>query len=88
MSEQRPVGVAFGQRLAKLRTEHELTQEELANRSEMHRTAVANLENGTNVPRLDSVLKLAAALDLNPCQLIEDLPEWRLPSRAPGRFEA
>jgi DNA-binding XRE family transcriptional regulator len=87
VSDERLVGVAFGQRLAQLRTEHQLTQEELAYRSEMHRTAVANLEKGTNVPRLDTVLKLAAALDMNPCQLIEGLPEWKLPSRAHGRFE-
>lgn len=88
MSDERLVGVAFGQRLARLRTEHDLTQEELAYRSELHRTAVANLEKGANVPRLDTVLKLAAALSTPPCQLIEGLPEWKLPSRAAGRFEA
>lgn len=88
MSDERVVGVAFGQRLARLRTEQDLTQEELAYRSEVHRTAVANLEKGTNVPRLDTVLKLAAALNMKPCQLIEGLPEWQLPSRAPGHFEA
>jgi transcriptional regulator with XRE-family HTH domain len=88
VSDERLVGSVFGQRLARLRTEQELTQEELAYRSEVHRTAVANLEKGTNVPRLDTVLKLAAALEINPCQLIEGLPVWKPPARAPGRFEA
>ena len=87
VTDERRVAVAFGQRLAQLRTEQELAQEELADRAEVHRTAVANLERGTNVPRLDTVLKLASALGISPCQLIEGLPEWQPPRRAPGRFE-
>lgn len=82
------MGVAFGQRLARLRTEQGLTQEELAYRSEVHRTAIANLEKGVNVPRLDTLLKLAAALEVKPGQLIEGMPAWKPQARVPGRFEA
>lgn len=87
VTDERRVAVAFGQRLAQLRTEREMAQEELADRAEVHRTAVANIERGTNVPRLDTVLKLASALGIPPCQLIDGLPEWQPPRRAPGRFE-
>jgi ribosome-binding protein aMBF1 (putative translation factor) len=87
VNDERRVAIAFGERLAQLRTDQELAQEELADRAEVHRTAIANLERGTNIPRLDTVLKLASALGVAPCQLIEGLPNWQPPKRARGRFE-
>jgi DNA-binding XRE family transcriptional regulator len=82
------VSDAFGQRLAQLRTDKGLSQERVADLAAIHRTAISNLEKGSNLPRLDTLLKLAAALEVEPCHLIQGLPKWTPPSSSPGRFGA
>jgi transcriptional regulator with XRE-family HTH domain len=46
------------------RIELGLTQQELADRVGLHQESIARIENGGSVPRLDTVLKLAFALDM------------------------
>lgn len=87
MSDATPVGTAFGQRLAQLRTDKQLSQEALAHRADLHRTLISKLEKGTNVPRLDTVLKLAASLEIEPGQMIAELPVWTPQSTSPGVFK-
>lgn len=86
VSDATGVAAAFGQRLARLRTEKGLSQEQVADRACVHRTAVSNLEKGSHLPRLDTLIKLAAALEVDPCFLIQGLPGWTPPSTSPGRF--
>jgi DNA-binding XRE family transcriptional regulator len=86
VSDATRVSAAFGQRLAQLRTDKGLSQEQVADLAGVHRTAISNLEKGAHLPRLDTLLKLAAALAVEPCWLIRDLPAWTPASTSPGRF--
>lgn len=54
---------AFSQNLCRIRTERELSQEELAHLTEMHRTVISALERGRQEPRLGTLIKLSAALE-------------------------
>jgi transcriptional regulator with XRE-family HTH domain len=46
-----------------------LTQEQLAERSELHPTQIERLERGATLPHLDTLVKLAGALDVPPAEL-------------------
>lgn len=86
MSDATRVAADFGQRLARVRTDKGLSQEQVADLAGIHRTAISNLEQGSHLPRLDTLLKLAAALEVEACHLIHDLPQWTPPSTSPGHF--
>lgn len=62
----------FGENVRKYRVMRELSQEELANRAELHRTQITLIENGKRCPRLDTVYKLASALQVKPEKLLPD----------------
>jgi len=47
-----------------------LTQQELADRVGMNRTALSALERGLRLPRLDTILKLVAGLGAENCDLV------------------
>ncbi len=65
--------VAFGQRLRKLRTEHRLSQDALADRIEMRSTAIGRLERGSREPRLTTILRVARGLGVQPGALLDEL---------------
>jgi transcriptional regulator with XRE-family HTH domain len=71
----------FAARLQQLRTAAKMTQRELAERSGLHRVAIANLERGERHPTWETVLLLARALGIG-VELFADesLP---LPENAP-----
>jgi transcriptional regulator with XRE-family HTH domain len=77
------IGKVFGTRLAAARRKAKLTQEELGYLSAIHRTEIGKLERGTRTPRLDTVIKLAGAMNIEPCELIGDL-RWTPPSLDSG----
>ena len=56
----------FGARLRKLREDAGLTQAELAEQSDMIPNSLARLERGATQPSWATVLKLAAALGVEP----------------------
>jgi transcriptional regulator with XRE-family HTH domain len=58
----------LGTRLAAARTARGLTQADLARRCHLHQQQIAFWEQGLRLPRLDQILRLAAALDA-PLQL-------------------
>jgi len=55
----------FGQHLQHLRQEKNLTQEQLAELSTLHRTYIGDLENGRRNPSLITLIKISNALNLN-----------------------
>ena len=72
MKDLRP---AFGARLRALRTQAELSQEELADRASVHWTYLSDLERGRQSPTLDIVNRLARALQVTIAELFASLDE-------------
>lgn len=54
---------AFGERIAQERARRSLSQRELAELTGTTQSAVARLEGGSRAPRLDTLLRVANALD-------------------------
>ena len=54
-----------------------MTQELLAHRSGLHRTEIGKLENSERLPRLDTAVKLATALEVPLDQLVDGLRSAR-----------
>lgn len=77
----RAVALAFGQRLRRLRREHGASQDDLMQRTGIHRTAIGRFERGLSEPRLTTLLWLAAGVGVPPRDLVEELiplPELRM----------
>lgn len=75
----------FAANLKRLRQAAGLSQEELAFRSDIHRTHVSFIEGGHRLPRLDTLVKLAGALYVTPNDLLEGIA-WEPSFHRPGRF--
>lgn len=60
----------FGQRVRELRLVAELSQEELAERSGLHRTYVGGIERGERNVGVLNLLRLARALRVRPGDLL------------------
>jgi transcriptional regulator with XRE-family HTH domain len=71
-----PVALRFGILVAQKRRAAGLPQDELARLTGKHRTEISLLERGLGVPRLDTVILLAAGLEIEPDNLIEGI-RWR-----------
>ncbi len=78
------VAKAFGHKLLAAREKSGLTQEELGYLSSIHRTEISQLERGYRSPRLDTVVKIAGALGIEPCELIGDV-RWNPPPSGPAQ---
>jgi transcriptional regulator with XRE-family HTH domain len=76
----REVAKRFGANLAAAREHSGITQEELAFRASLHRTEIGLLERGGRLPRIDTLAKLAGALEVEPGALFEGIA-W-----TPGDF--
>jgi transcriptional regulator with XRE-family HTH domain len=63
----------FGATVRRLRTAAGLTQEQLGERCGMDLSAVSRLERGHRNPRLDTLVRLARALDVTPADLLADV---------------
>jgi len=63
----------FGANLARHRKLAALSQEEVAFRASVHRTEISQLERGLRHARVDTVAKLAAALEVDPGRLFEGI---------------
>jgi len=81
----REVAGKFGENLSRCRRRVNLSQEELAFRSALHRTEIGLLERGERVPRIDTLVKLAGALGVDPVHLLDGI-EWHPGQFQPGRF--
>jgi transcriptional regulator with XRE-family HTH domain len=75
-----PLGERFARNLWRSRRRAGLTQGELAEIVGMHRTALSALELGGRLPRVDTILLLAAGTGVSPCALLAGM-QWR-----PGRY--
>jgi transcriptional regulator with XRE-family HTH domain len=63
----------FAVNLRRARHAASISQEELAERTELHRTEISLLERGGREPRLGTMVKLATALGVTPEKLCEGI---------------
>ena len=54
-----------------------LSQQGTADRAGLNRTHVALIEGGKRLPRLDTIVKLAGAVEVEPCALLNGMA-WKL----------
>lgn len=78
----------FAHRLAALRREQGLTQQALADRTDIHATLIRRYEAGKVQPSLDALRKLALALNVSADQLLFDPEERQLPDDLRFQLEA
>jgi transcriptional regulator with XRE-family HTH domain len=60
----------FGENVRKRRRKLGLSQEELADRAELHRTYIGSIERGERNVSLENIVRLAAALEVKPAALL------------------
>jgi transcriptional regulator with XRE-family HTH domain len=73
----------FAANLRQARTAFGISQEELGDRCDLHRTEISLLERAGREPRLATIVKLAGALETTPAALCAGI-SWRVRQR---RFE-
>ena len=80
------VAERFAENLLRLRQGRKLSQEELAARASVHRTQISLMESGKRLPRLDTLIKLAGALEVEIPRLVEGIA-WEPTVTENGRFD-
>jgi len=70
MAQRSQAHVALGRAVRDLRHVRHLSQEELADRSGMHRTYLGGIERGTRNPSFTNLARLADALEVRPSELL------------------
>ena len=63
----------FGDAVRKYRLKIELSQEQLADESGLHRTYISDIERGGRNVSIVNIMRLAEALKIKPSQLIKEL---------------
>lgn len=66
----------FGANLARCRKAADLSQEETSVLASLHRTEISQLERGLRLARVDTVAKLAGALEIDPGELFKGI-KWK-----------
>lgn len=74
------VATRFGRNVWRCRRRAGLRQQDVADVAELHRADISALERGERQPRLDTLLRVSAALSASPCVLLAGL-RWQ-----PGRY--
>jgi transcriptional regulator with XRE-family HTH domain len=62
----------FGQNVRYWRKKRGLSQEEFADRAQLHPTYVSGIETGYRNPTVKIIGRIAVALDIEPARLFED----------------
>ncbi|HET7484850.1 MAG TPA: helix-turn-helix transcriptional regulator [Solirubrobacterales bacterium] len=80
------VAERFGDNLKRQRKLADLSQDDLAFRASLHRTEISQLERGLRHARVDTVAKLAGAIEIDPGKLFEGIA-WEPGDLRRGRFK-
>ncbi len=67
--------IAFGVAVRRLRLSKKLSQEELADRAEIHRTYIGDVERGTRNIALVNMTRIARALGVSLSRVISDMEQ-------------
>jgi transcriptional regulator with XRE-family HTH domain len=70
MKQKKTIEQQFGEALRQLRIQKRLSQEALGFDSGYHRTYISLLERGKKSPSLNTIFKLADALNIKPSELV------------------
>jgi transcriptional regulator with XRE-family HTH domain len=81
------IAARFGDNLARCRRRADLSQDELSVRASLHRTEVSQLERGLRLPRIDTLVKLMASLEVTADELLAGIV-WDPGDTRIGRFRA
>lgn len=79
------VAEQFAVNLVRLRKQAGLSQEQLGFRAELHRTEIGMAERGVRLVKIDTLLKLAGALGVEPGDLLAGMA-WTPGVRETGRY--
>lgn len=77
------IAATFSANLVHYRKQLGISQERLASLAGLHRTEIGLLENSSRLPRIDTVIKLAASLLIEPGDLLEGV-NWLPSVEEPG----
>jgi transcriptional regulator with XRE-family HTH domain len=80
------VAARFGDNLRRQRKLADLSQDDLAFRASLHRTEISQLERGLRRARVDTVAKLAGAIEIDPGKLFEGIA-WEPGDLRRGHFK-
>ncbi|HEY0758523.1 MAG TPA: helix-turn-helix domain-containing protein [Acidisarcina sp.] len=70
-------GLQVARTVRDMRRSRNLSQRQLAGRMQVPRTYISKIENGKAMPTLSSLQRLAVALEINICDLLQDGPSRR-----------
>lgn len=85
MIKDEHVAELFAANLRRCRRAAGLSQEELAVRASLHRTAIGHFERQSRLPHLTSFVKVSASLGVSPLELLEGI-HWKPGETLSGRF--
>ncbi|MCS5734172.1 helix-turn-helix domain-containing protein [Herbiconiux daphne] len=74
----------LGARIRDERQRLALNQMDLAELADLHFTNLGKIERGQANPTLHTIVRIAAALNLNPAELVDGLSADQLPQRSHG----
>ncbi len=66
-----PARQLVAKNIRRLRTEREISQEELAHRAELHRTNISKIERGLHAVSIDNLHWIAKALGVEAVELLK-----------------
>lgn len=72
------IALAVGARIRHIRKEHGLSQEELADQANLHRTYVGLVERGERNITVANIYKIAQALAVEPSELLPSLTSLKV----------
>ena len=61
---------AVGKRIAQIRKNCSMTQEQLAEKSDLSNIYISHIENSRSIPSLETLMKLCSALDVTPDEIL------------------
>lgn len=71
MAKRDPLLAAFGLRVRQHREARGLTQEQLAEKADLDRTYISDIERGSRNPGIKNVIRIARALGIPTAKLLE-----------------
>jgi transcriptional regulator with XRE-family HTH domain len=79
------IAARFGDNLVRCRKRADLSQDELSVRASVHRTEISQLERGLRIARVDTLIKLAASLEVSADELLAGM-SWDPGGTRIGKF--